>query len=39
LGQGAPADAEIVDDRDCSAGTNTQLNGRCFGWQWSWRGR
>jgi hypothetical protein len=27
----APADAEIVNDRDRSAGTNTKLNGRHFG--------
>ena len=27
----APADAEIVDDTDPSAGINTQLNGRHFG--------
>jgi hypothetical protein len=26
-----PAEAEIVDDRDRSGGTNTQLNGRHFG--------
>ena len=28
---GAPADAEIGGDRDRSAGTNTELNGRPFG--------